>query len=131
MLDEALRTNKDTAATFERNEQLLHEAVGVLRRTGDGDHSVGRRTDAAGSTEDQEAEPISLVRADDALRMLRGETPKGEENKFAVAILEAVARMSLGRLSDTNQVARDLDLALSALSVRGSRSARATRHRLG
>ncbi|AWN50370.1 hypothetical protein DK412_00350 [Methylobacterium sp. 17Sr1-1] len=117
LLDEAFRTNSGTAATFERNEQLLQEAAGVLRRTGDGDRSVGRRTDTAGSTEDPEAEPILFVRADDALRMLRGEKPKGEENKIAVAILEAVVRMSLGRLSDTNQGARDLDAALSALTV--------------
>lgn len=117
LLDEALRTDSGTPAAFEGNGQLFHEAAGVLRRTGDGDRSVGRRTGTAGSAEDPEAEPISLVRADDALRMLRGETPKAEENKIAVAILEAVARMSLGRLSDTNQGARDLDVALSALSV--------------
>lgn len=117
LLDEALRTNKGTAATFERNEQLLHEAAGVLRRTGDGDRAVGRRTDAADLTGDQEVEPISFVGTDDALWMLRNERPKGEENKIAVAILEAVARMSLGRLRDTTQGARDLDAALSALSV--------------
>lgn len=120
LLEKALQSNSGTPATFERNGQLLQEATGVLRRTGDGDQSVGRRNgiaDRDDHTTFPEGEPISFVGADDALRMLRAEGPKGDENRIAIAILEAVARMSLGRLMDTNHGAQDLDAALSELSA--------------
>lgn len=120
LLEKALQSNSGTPAMFETNGQLLQEAAGVLRRTGDGDLSVGRKNGIA-DLDDQNTfpagEPISFVGTDDALRMLRAEGPKGEENRIAIAILEAVARMSLGRLKDTNHGARDLDTALSALSA--------------
>ena len=109
MLEEALKSNSGTPGTVEHRGQLLQDAAGVLRETGDGDLSVGARRDRDG--------PTSFVRADDALHLLRGEIPKGEENRIAIAILEAVARMSLGHLKDTNAGARDLDGALEALSA--------------
>lgn len=113
MLEEALRTNSGTSGLVGHRGELLRDATGALRGTGDGDLSVGSRSNRTGSPNGDAA---SFVRADDALHLLRGEIPKGEENRIAVAILEAVARMGGGHLRDTSAGVRDLDAALAALS---------------
>ena len=86
------------------------------------------RKSRGGSLGDQ-YDPLAdhVVTTDEALHVLRGERPLGEENRIAVAILEAVARMGRGRLSDTADGVRELDAALSSLAtVRSNAKAAAT-----
>lgn len=121
LLEQALATNEGTPASSETRDRLLREARGAMRRTGDRDVSVGRSGDPIGLGE---IRTDDVVTANEALHLLRREGPRGEENRIAVSILEAVARMGQGRLPETAGGLKDLDEALGSLAdVRSVESA--------
>ncbi|SFG58326.1 DUF6538 domain-containing protein [Methylobacterium gossipiicola] len=114
LLEQALSTNEGTPGSFEVRDRTLRDARGAMRRTGDRDVSVGRPADAAGLGEIRTDDVVTAV---EALHLLRREGPRGEENRIAVSILEAVARMTQGGLPDTVQGLEDLDGALETLAT--------------
>lgn len=89
---------------------FIKDAHGILRRTGDGDLSVGL----------QDLDPrragIDEVDPRTALELLRAERPAGAENRIAVAILEAVARIGHKDPSEVAAGVRALENALGSLS---------------
>jgi integrase len=110
MLERALDLTSGSPAMGALKADLIKDAHGILRRTGDSDASVGRR----------DFEPrqsgIDAVEPGIALDLLRAEKPTGVENSIAVAILEAVARIGHRVLREVGAGVRALDEALGSLS---------------
>lgn len=114
LLEGALDTNFGSPAAADQNGRLLREAANLLRGTGDGDTAVGSRQDLSDHSLDSPG--IVHLTTGDALDVMGSERPNGDQNRIAVAILQAVARMVGGHPKETAGGARDLDAALAALS---------------
>ena len=113
LLEEAVSTSSGSS-TVDQNGRLLRTAADLLRETGDGDVSVGRRPDL--SDEAVGRPGIVNLTAHEALDVMGSEAPKADQNRIAVSIVQAVARMARNNLKETAGGARDLDQALAALS---------------
>ena len=119
MLQQALDATSGSPWAIDRKGRFFGEVASVLRGMGDGDLSGGERDDPPDLRDVGADGRVAghAVKTHDALRILQCERPAGDENRIAVAILRAVARMSGGHLEDTATGARDLDASLSALST--------------
>ncbi len=120
MLERALDLTTGSPAMGTIKVDLIKDAHGILRRTGDGDASVGRR----------ELEPrqpgVDEIEPGMALDLLRAGKPAGVENGIAVAILEAVARIGHRDLREVTAGVRALDEALTSLGQHRAASAETT-----
>lgn len=110
MLERALDMTSGSPAMGDVKAGFIEDAHGILRNTGDGDLFVGRRELEARSP------GIDVVDPRTALELLRGERPAGVENRIAVAILEAVARIGQKDPCEVAAGVRALDKALGSLS---------------
>lgn len=120
MLERALDLTTGSPAMGTIKVDLIKDAHGILRRTGDGDASVGRRDLEPRQPSVDEIEPGM------ALDLLRAGKPAGVENGIAVAILEAVARIGHRDLREVTAGVRALDEALTSLGQHRAASAETT-----
>ncbi|CAA2140044.1 Tyrosine recombinase XerC (plasmid) [Methylobacterium bullatum] len=110
MLERALDMTSGSPAMGAIKADFIKDAQGILRRTGDGDLVVGRRDHEPRSPGVDNVDPRT------ALELLRAEKPAGIENRIAVAILEAVARIGLRDPREVAAGVHALDEALDSLS---------------
>lgn len=117
MLERALDLTSGSPGLGALKTDLLRDAHGILRRTGDGDASVG------GRDFERRQPDIEVVEPGMALDLLRAGKPAGFENGIAVAILEAVSRMGHRDPREVMAGVRALDEALTSLGQHRSASA--------